>query len=108
MAAGEDAFAAAADLISTGVTSAQVNFHTFAGADAYLAAARETLAGLRHSGIRSTFVPCLIEQNAFVPEAVVADAPDGLKGLHRQAAHGVTGAEYFDTFGHSAQRLTMG
>lgn len=96
VAAGEDAFAAAADLISTGVTSAQVNFHTFAGADAYLAAARETLAGLRHSGIRSTFVPCLIEQNAFVAEAVLADAPDGLRALDRHARDGVTAAEYFE------------
>jgi 5-methylthioadenosine/S-adenosylhomocysteine deaminase len=94
----DDAFASAAGLLSTGVTTTQVNFHTFGGPQAYLAGARETLTGLRQSGIRVTFVPCLIEQNAFVPEAALTEAPLALQDLHRQAAHGVSADEYFDIF----------
>ena len=87
----DDAFVAGADLLSTGVTTVQVNFHTFAEPDAYLQEARGALDGLRDSRIRATFVPCVMEQSEFVPEELLESAPSDLRELSRLARRGVGG-----------------
>lgn len=92
----DDSFVAGADLVTTGVTSAQVNFHTFADADTYLEQAQGTIDGLRRSRIRPTLVACITEQSEFVPEQLLGSAPASLRDIASVARSGVRRGEYFE------------
>jgi 5-methylthioadenosine/S-adenosylhomocysteine deaminase len=91
----DDALVAGADLLSTGVTTTQVNFHCFAKAEEYLEQASGTLGGLRDSEIRVTFVPCITEGSEFVPDTLLRSAPEHVWEACRVARRGLSSRDYF-------------
>jgi cytosine/adenosine deaminase-related metal-dependent hydrolase len=92
----DDAFVAGSDLVATGITSAQVNFHTFADAESYADQAHGTIDGLRRSRIRPTLVACITEQSEFVPESWLESAPPNLQEMASLARRGIRSREYFE------------
>jgi 5-methylthioadenosine/S-adenosylhomocysteine deaminase len=73
--AEDDAFVAGSDLLSTGVTSVQVIYHSFAGPDLYADAARSVARGLRKSGIRFELVLGMTDQHEYLPPGVTLPTP---------------------------------
>lgn len=63
-----DAFVAAADLITSGITGVQVMFHTFANKDGYLELLLKVLTGIRRSGIRALVILGVTDQAEFLPK----------------------------------------
>ena len=68
VAAADDAFVAASDLVLAGVTGVQVIFHTFANRERYLETLAATCAGLEKSGIRALVILAITDQAEWLPE----------------------------------------
>jgi 5-methylthioadenosine/S-adenosylhomocysteine deaminase len=100
----DDAFVAGADLLCTGVTTAQINFHAFAEPDVYVALADRALAGLKKSQIRVAFVPCVMEQNELWPDELLPSAPGQVATVARSVKRATTGEAYFAAFGSLRRR----
>jgi 5-methylthioadenosine/S-adenosylhomocysteine deaminase len=71
----DDSFVAASDLLASGVTSAQIVFHSLAPAAEYRAAARSCLAGLVASGLEHELVLGFTDEYALVPPIAAGGAP---------------------------------
>lgn len=63
----DDVFVACADLLTQGVTTVQVIFHTFGAPDDYRAALHATIQGIERSGIRALVVLGTTDQAEFLP-----------------------------------------
>ena len=63
----DDAFVAACDLVSAGVTGVQVAFHTFQTPEGYLESLNAVIRGLRRSPIRALVVLMLTDQAEYLP-----------------------------------------
>lgn len=63
----DDAFVAACDLVSSGVTGVQVAFHTFQEPEAYLESVSAVIRGIRRSHIRALVILMLTDQAEYLP-----------------------------------------
>lgn len=106
----DHAFVAGAELLATGVTAAQVFFHSFAHADAYRDEARVTAAGLAASGLDFELVLGITDRDEFVPPAA-GDAPKEARPLVAPS-RGLGADEFFELFdaftGPEGRRPTLG
>lgn len=95
----DQALAAAADLISTGVTSAQVIFHSFSGPDEYLGDLIATAEGLKRGGLNVDIALGITDRHELLPpfdeDAVFPD--DAIRSL-AFPERGMDAAAYFELF----------
>jgi len=94
----DGALVAGADLASTGVTSVQVFFHTFAGPEEYLAELGATAEGLGRSGIRFDLVLGITDQHEFLPPLETEVPPNPAARSLAYPKRGVDPATYFELF----------
>jgi cytosine/adenosine deaminase-related metal-dependent hydrolase len=66
----DDSFVACSDLVTAGVTAAQVYFHTFADRDQYFEALEQVLSGINQSGIRALVILGITDQAEFLPTRI--------------------------------------
>ena len=66
----DDAFVAACDLVSSGVTGVQVAFHTFQEPQGYLESISAMIRGIRRSHIRALVIVMLTDQAEYLPSGV--------------------------------------
>ncbi len=72
--ARDEALVAGADLLATGIATAQVFFHCFSGPADYRARLLETADGLERSGIDAELVLGITDRDEFVPPATAGEA----------------------------------
>jgi cytosine/adenosine deaminase-related metal-dependent hydrolase len=73
--ARDEALVAGADLLATGIATAQVFFHRFSGPADYRAQLLETADGLERSGIDAELVLGITDRNEFVPPGTARGEP---------------------------------
>lgn len=66
----DDSFVACSDLVTAGVTAAQVYFHTFANRDQYFETLEQVLSGINKSGIRALVILGITDQAEFLPTRI--------------------------------------
>lgn len=102
----DQALVAAADLISTGVTSAQIFFHTFSEPEGYLEELAATVEGLKRGGINFDLALGISDQHEFVPPGAAAEPPDDTARSLIFPERGTDPDTFFELFDaiHEAQR----
>jgi 5-methylthioadenosine/S-adenosylhomocysteine deaminase len=93
------ALVAAADLLATGITSAQIFFHSFAGVEDYSTELAATANGLKESGVGFELVLGISDQHEFLPpfDKELPD-PDGLIRSLSSPERGMVPVAYFELF----------
>jgi 5-methylthioadenosine/S-adenosylhomocysteine deaminase len=106
----DDMLVAGADLLATGVTAAQVFFHSLAPVDEYRMAAGAAAAGLAESGVGNEFVLGFSDQDEFLPPTVDG-VPAGAEPLW-SPERGLDADEFlavYDEFAaHDGLHVTLG
>jgi 5-methylthioadenosine/S-adenosylhomocysteine deaminase len=95
----DQALVAAADLLATGVTSAQIFFHSFSGVEDYSTELAATANGLKEGGIGFDLVLGISDQHEFMPPLnTELPDPDGLIRSLSSPERGMDPVTFFELF----------